>query len=142
MADSFSTEYLHFAVQIQDKVAIVHIRDSKLYEPLVMAEVHDELSALVETRKPRRLLVNFAAVSHCSSEMISILLDVRRQIDEYGGSLCLCGLRDALREAYLILNLEGRIFDIRDSVSVALAEEKPHHPAAIPFEELPIDQVT
>lgn len=116
----------HVAVHWQDMLAIVHVRDAKLNDPLDIAAIHDELAELIESERPLQLLLNFGAVSRCSSEMISTLLKIRQLVLFYGCELKLCGLREAIREAYRILNLDGTVFDIYDSATdaiVAFAEQ-------------------
>jgi anti-anti-sigma regulatory factor len=115
-----TTASRHLTWQWHGMVAVVHLRHARLTDPLDIAEIRDELCQFVQAAGPRQLLVNFGAVRQCSSEMIIVLLEVRKLMQRSRARLKLCGLNHALRELFRILNLDGTVFDIHDSATDAL----------------------
>ena len=65
---------------------------------------------LLDQRRPARVLVDFDAVTHCSTAVINGLLRAKRRLLSYGGQLGLCHMRSTVREAYRVLNLDGTVF--------------------------------
>ena len=58
-----------------------------------VAEVHEVLVGLCE-QKPSRLIVNLTAVDYMDSSGIGTLVEVRRRVKAYNGTLALCGLNE------------------------------------------------
>lgn len=115
-------DFKHFRVQMQESATVLHLADTKLFDSLDLNELREELVELAEKLKPNRLLINFGAVTHCSSEVINILLRVKEVVDSYGGQLKFCGMSKNLREVYKLLNLDGRVFKIYDTANEALTQ--------------------
>jgi anti-anti-sigma regulatory factor len=114
------TNYERFEIQTQKDVTIVHLADPKLFETVMVSELEDELLALIEERRPKKVLVNFARVTHCSTAVINGLLRAKKRLVGEGGDLKLCGMKDTIREAYRILNLDGTAFVICEDVPAGL----------------------
>ena len=75
-------EYKRFNVQQQEDVTVVQLAETNPTGQLVANEFRDELIQLVETEKPRKLLVNFGAAERYPTAAISGLLppEIREQI--------------------------------------------------------------
>ncbi len=117
-------EFHHFKLQHQEKALVVHLADTKLFDSLALNELRDELVEVIDHLQPMRMLINFGAVSHCSSEVINILLRVKEKMDSYGGQLRFCGMSKSLREVYKILKLDGRVFQILETAQDAMESFK------------------
>jgi len=114
------SDYKRFDVQNEGDVLILNMADPRLFETLLVNELEDELLSIIDQRQPMKVVVNFERVTHCSTSVINGLLRVKKRLTRTGGSLKLCGMRDTVREAYRILNLDGTVFQIYDDLSPAL----------------------
>lgn len=110
----------HFEVQVQGDVCMIHLIDPKLFDTLIVTELQDELLEYIESEQPQKLLVNFGGVTLCSTAVINGVLRAKKRLLDYGGRLKLCGMRDSVREAYRMLNLDGTVFEIYDHASDAI----------------------
>ena len=114
-------EYKRFIVQRQEDVTVVHLADPNPFDELVANELRDELIQLVETEKPRKLLVNFGCVERYPTAAISGLLGVKTRLAAEGQiKFCITPYSE-LYQACRFLKLEGTVFDIYDSSSEAMA---------------------
>jgi anti-anti-sigma regulatory factor len=113
--------YQRFEVQTCGDVMVLHLADPKLFETLMVSELEDELLAVISESSPKKLLVNFGRVTYCSTSVINGLLRAKKRVVKQGGAVNLCGMRDTIREAYRILNLDGTVFDIYDDIDAGLA---------------------
>jgi anti-anti-sigma factor len=114
------TDYKRFDIQTEGDVLVLHMADPRLFETLLVNELEDELLSIIDQRQPTKVIVNFERVTHCSTSVINGLLRGKKRLTRTGGSLKLCGMRDTVREAYRILNLDGTVFEIYDDVNAAL----------------------
>lgn len=116
MSDSFE----HFSVRRFDDGLTIELADPMLFDTAVVMAWQNELLKLVDSERPRRAIVDFSKVEHCSTAVINGLLRARRRIAKDGGQMKLCGMRTPIRDAYALLNLDGTVFLIYDSVDDAL----------------------
>ncbi len=80
----------------------------------------DELSTLVVGNKPDKVVFTLKRVSKYSSEAIGGLVRVKNQITKYGGVIKL-SMDDNLREIFRVTGLDGKVFEIYESESDAIA---------------------
>jgi anti-anti-sigma regulatory factor len=113
-------KYERFDLQTIEDVLVLHLADPKLFETVMVSELEEDLLDVLKQQQPRKMLVNFARVTHCSTSVINGLLRAKKRLVSDGGSLLLCGMRDTIREAYRILNLDGTAFEIFDDVPAGL----------------------
>ena len=114
-------EYKRFNVQQQEDVTVVQLAEANPTEQLVANEFRDELIQLVETEKPRKLLVNFGSAERYPTAAISGLLGVKTRLAAKGQlKFCATPYSDLYR-ACRFLKLEGNVFDIYNSSSEAMA---------------------
>lgn len=116
-----STHYQHFNFHTNKDVKIIQLVDVRLFDTLVVNELQDELLELIEKHRPKKLLVNFDGVSHCSTAVINGLLRAKKRLMPLGGQLKLCKMHPTIREAYQLLNLDGTVFHIHDTEAEAVA---------------------
>ena len=74
----------------------------------------------IEENQPRKLLVDFAMVTHCSSAVINSMLLARKRLMAYGAVVRLCSMHKQVREAFSILRLDGTLFEIYESLPEAI----------------------
>ena len=113
MADIAAKRYRHFQWEPHGTATVVHLADPKLLNASIVSELQDELIEFVDNSRPEILLIDFTYVTHSFTALIGCLLVVQRRLEGYGSQLKLFGMRDTVREAYLMLNLDGTVFDIR-----------------------------
>lgn len=109
-----------FEVEVDGDVTIVRLNDPKLQEMMLITELHDEFLAFLEQQQPRRLLVDFAQVTQCSSAVINSMLLARKRLAAHGGVMRLCTMHKQVREAFRVLRLDGTLFEIYDTLPQAL----------------------
>jgi anti-anti-sigma factor len=61
---------------------------------------------LIEEQNVRKLVVDFRSVEYFSSQMLSLIIDLNRKLEETGGKLVLLGLHPRLRELFHITGVE------------------------------------
>ncbi len=74
----------------------------------------------ITSRGRRKLLVSFSEVGRCSTDVINGLLLAKKRLLAEGGELKLCEMSPNIRHTYQLLNLDGTVFRIYDTVDDAL----------------------
>lgn len=110
--------YLHYDAS-QD-VLIVRIIGEVLLDPLSVREMGDELMGAIARHDQKRLIVSFAEVGRCSTDVINVLLLAKKRLLAEGGELKLCEMSPNIRHTYQMLNLDGTVFRIYETVDDAL----------------------
>ena len=112
--------YHYFITEESTQAMIVHITEPRM-SGQVNAEIFRlELAQLVADTAPRNLIIDFHSVKMISSSFVAALILSKKHLDRDRVSLFLCDMPGSVREVYRILNLEGTMFDIFDSVPSAL----------------------
>ena len=114
-------DHKHFKVQQNNGITTVELVDQRLFDTLIISELQDELIEFLEAEEPRNVLVDFGSVTYCTSSVINGVLRAKKRIIGTGGQLKLCNMNPQIREAYRVLNLDGTVFDIYDTVEEAIA---------------------
>ncbi len=114
-------EFRYFEVRQFDGFTELSLVDTSFFDVPQFAELQGELFVFVEMYRPRQLVVNFDHIRYCSTALITGVLKVRERLDSIGGELKVCGMSKPVRDTFVMLNLDGTVFDIYDSESEALA---------------------
>jgi anti-anti-sigma regulatory factor len=109
-----------FCVDIDGDVTVVRLNDPKLYEMILITELHDELLQYIEHHQPKKLLVDFAMVTQCSSAVINSMLMARKRLHSRGAVMMLCSMHKQVRDAFRVLRLDGTLFEIYESLPEGL----------------------
>ena len=109
-----------FDIECVDDVVVVRLSGMQLDSRSAVDELHDELQSLIEEQRPRKLVVSFGRVSHATSQAFGRLVHIQKQIEESGGMIKLCEIHPAIRNAFNVLDLDGRFSPIHDCESEAL----------------------
>lgn len=115
------SEYQHLTVRRADDVLVIQLIDPKLFDTTTVTQLQDELLCLVDAERPAKAIVDFSRVAHCSTAVINGLLRAKKKILANGGQLKLCGMAVGIRDAYKMLNLDGTVFQIHDTLEKATA---------------------
>ena len=114
-------EFQHFDVRQFDGFTELSLVDTSYFDVPQYAELQGELFAFVEMYRPRQLVVNFHRIKYCSTALITGVLQARKRLDQIGGDLKVCGMSKPVRDTFVMLNLDGTVFDIYESESDALS---------------------
>ena len=107
------------SVIVMGELAVVRFNDKKIVDSANIEEMGDELSAIVDKDKMNQVLLNFESVEFLSSAALNKLIMIHRKVQQAGGNLRLCELREEIKEVFTITRLD-RVFDIRKTESDAL----------------------
>ncbi len=121
MADlSTWSDYQHLVIRREDDVLVVELIDPKLFDTTTVTQLQDELLLVMDTERPSKAVVDFGRVVHCSTAVINGLLRAKKRVLANGGQLKLCGMTAGIRDAYKMLNLDGTVFQIHDTLAKAV----------------------
>lgn len=112
-------EYQHLLIRREGDILVVELIDPKLFDTITVTQLQDELLLLVDTERPSKAVVDFVRVVHCSTAVINGLLRAKKRVLANGGQLKLCGMTAGIRDAYKMLNLDGTVFQIHDTLADA-----------------------
>lgn len=112
-----------FAVEVLDEVMIVRLLDQEIDQgfcvPDDVGAIGEELERLVDSSRPKALLVDFSEVEYIASMMQAMLLHVQKKLRKSGGQLRLCGLGKHVALSFRVTGLE-RMFAIHPDEQAAL----------------------
>jgi len=109
----------HLSVAERDDIHIVEFSDRKILEEMSIAEIGDELSALVSGNANIKMLLSFRNVEHLSSAALGMLIKLHKQVKDGSGQLRLTEINPQIYEVFKITRL-NKLFDIRTSREDAL----------------------
>ena len=112
--------YRRIEVNEVGEVTVVRFIDRKILDEQAIAELGEELFALVEKENRGALLLNFADVEFLSSAALGKLITLDKKVKGAGGKLKLCDIRPQIYEVFAITKL-NKLFDIRGDQPEALA---------------------
>ena len=115
------SDFKRFDVVEEDDITILRLSDEELSELSLQEKLNHELLNLLESRNPKKLVVNFEPVRFCTTAVIETLIRVKKRVVANDGQLKLCALSPHVREAFKILNLDGTVFQITETESEAIA---------------------
>lgn len=97
----------------------VEFTSRKILDEGNIAEIGDQLSALVETEHRPRLVISFAGVDHLSSAALGTLITINNKVKNRDGQLRLCNISPQIFEVFLITKL-NTLFHIYPTIKEAL----------------------
>ncbi len=109
----------HLMVRYTDAAAIADCLDAKLNEELTIQAWGDELCALIENCKQKRLVLNFQAVKFMSSSALRVLITSNSKAKAKKIALFLCAIDPNILEVFKITKLDS-LFKIRGTEQEAL----------------------
>jgi anti-sigma B factor antagonist len=111
-------------VQKQNDVAVVNFATSRILDQSNVQQLGEELDALVNAYKLRKIVLNFANVNYMSSAVMGKLVSLNKKVDGAGGELVLCNIEDSIYEIFKIMRFD-KMFDIyksEDDAVIALMD--------------------
>lgn len=115
-----SQEFSRLIVSFQDDVLVVEFADPRIVEHDAIADIGQQLNALLEQHPGLRVLVDFAGVQQMSSSALGLLVSFAKKLETGGGQLKLCNILPQIYQAFVITRLH-RVFEVHDSTHAAFA---------------------
>ncbi len=112
--------YQYFQVQTNGHAVVVQLHGASQYRSLYAGEMEQELGHLADFLAGKRVIVDFGRLPYCCTAMIGGLLRLRNRLRDAGGEMVLCSMTPECRQAFTMLNLDGTVFAIYDSLAEAL----------------------
>ncbi len=106
--------YKHFGIREHGDFTELQLNDTSYYSTPDYADLHAELSEFIEQQQPSNLIVTFDQIRYCSTALISGMVNAQNRLDGQGGKLKLCGMSEAVRNAFRSLGMDGTVFQIDD----------------------------
>ena len=108
-------------ITTEKNVTIVTFNVANLTAGSGLEEVTQKISELIKNNKPNNLIIDFKGIKFFSSQTLGILLDARKKIASYNGSIVISGINPQLYRVFKITNLD-KIFKFYPDASSAAAD--------------------
>lgn len=108
----------YFRVEQRGDITILVPTFSDYMNLVANIETKRDMIDFVRQEKPKKLVVNFEHIELFSTEFIGTLLSVKRLLGAEG-RIKLCCLTQIHHEVFQLLNLEGTVFEIHESLEDA-----------------------
>ena len=115
-----------FDVERVEGVTVVRLAGTQFDSEGTVERLRDELESLIDKQHPRKLLVSFCRVPHVTSRAFVALLSVREKVHEAGGTMKLCAMHPAIRDAFTVLDLDAKLVPIHHEETEALNAFQTH----------------
>jgi anti-sigma B factor antagonist len=112
------TQRLH-VTELKD-VKVVDFVENKILDEANIAEIGQQLTALVESRDRQKILLDFGNVDHLSSAALGMLINVNNRVKQQNGQLRLANIKPQIIEVFEITKL-NKLFKILPNRADALA---------------------
>jgi anti-sigma B factor antagonist len=106
-------------VRRQGNVCVVELQDRKILEEVVINQIGERLSEVVESESEPRILLDFRAVEHLSSAALGMLITLHRQVVDRQGKLALANIHPQIFEVFKITRL-NKLFNIQPTTDDAI----------------------
>ncbi len=107
----------------QADVTVAELVDKKILDEISIADISQQLEAVVAGATKPRLVLDFAAVAHMSSSMLGKLITLNKHVRERQGQMMLCNVQQAIYEVFVITRL-SEVFHVTQTRDQAVAEMK------------------
>jgi anti-sigma B factor antagonist len=100
-------------------VTVVQFVDKKILDEANIQQIGEEMFALVDQDKRRKIVLDFSNVEYLSSAALGKLITMNKKVKQAKGQLKLCEIRPQIYEVFIITKL-NKLFDIHDQVQGAV----------------------
>jgi anti-sigma B factor antagonist len=101
-------------------VKVVDFVENKILDEANIAEIGQQLTALVEAKDRPKVLLDFHNVEHLSSAALGMLINVNNRVKNQSGQLRLSNIKPQIMEVFEITKL-NKLFKILPTRAEALA---------------------
>lgn len=102
-------------------VTVVELTDKKILDEVSIAQIGEQLNAIVAEADGIRLVLDFTNVGHMSSSALSMLITLNKRVRTADGKLVLCNILPPIHEAFTITRL-NEVFQICSGRDEAVSE--------------------
>ena len=113
-------------IDIEGDVTIVSFGLETITGLSGLEQINERLRALIADDRPGKIIVDFAGVKFFSSQVLGLLVEVWRRLNDYGGIMLISGINPQLNRVFKITNLD-KIFNFypdRSSAVKAISQKK------------------
>jgi anti-sigma B factor antagonist len=96
----------------------VEFTTRKILDEANIAEIGEQLTAIVEREERPKLIISFAAVDHLSSAALGTLITINNKVKQKSGQLRLSDINPQIYEVFLITKL-NKLFRIYPTIKDA-----------------------
>lgn len=114
------TAYRRIATSERSGVTVVRFSDTKITDAGRIEELGRELTRLIETERPGKILLNFDKVDYLSSEALRVFLLLNKKVQTQGSLLKLCGVAPEIWKVFEITGL-NKVFNVHATEVDALS---------------------
>lgn len=108
-------------VTMQNDVAVVNFRTSRILDQSNVQQLGDELNDLLSNTEIKKVVLNFKNVHYMSSAVMGKLVSLQKTLDGRNGELRLCHISDSIREIFEIMRFDD-LFEICETEDDAVIE--------------------
>ena len=118
MNETHNTEMLD--IRAENGVFVVSFRQASIGGIGEVEEIAETLRRLIQDGNVCNMVVDFSGVSFFSSQMLGLLVDIRRRIKDKGGTLLISGINLQLTRVFRITHLD-KLFDFHETTEAAVS---------------------
>jgi anti-anti-sigma factor len=113
------TEELSFEIDSATGFATITFLAATLSKSEQIAVLSSEICEFIQSKKPCAVIVDFGEVKFFSSEVLGVLINVRKKLSALGSKVVISGLNPKLYRVFRITNLDS-IFNFYDDKVLAI----------------------
>lgn len=118
-----ATQSSRLRIQTEGDVTKIGFCDRNILEEASIAQIGDEIKALIDQSPNPKILLTFENVEHLSSAALGTLITVNNKVRQKGGQLRLSNIDQQIYEVFVITRL-NKLFQIYPDAQQALASFK------------------
>ena len=99
-----------------DNLYIIEFMESSIVDQLTIAQINQDIKAVVERAGAPKLVFDFSNVTHVSSAMLGVLMTQHKACKAAGGDIRLCGINKNIMQVFKLTRLDKmmKIFPNQD----------------------------
>jgi len=110
-------------ITTEANATVVAFKSASMSDVDGIASAAWKIRNFVETERPQMIIFDFEAVKFFSSQVLGLLLDVRKKLEESGGLVMISGINPQLHRVFKITNLD-KVFQFFPNRQEAIKKAK------------------
>lgn len=106
-------------VEQNGEVSIVHFLDKRILDEPTIQVIAEQLFAIVDDQKVRKMVLNFSNVEYMSSAALGKLINLHKKLVGVQGRMAMCNVIPQILEVFTITRLD-KIFKIHPDEDTAI----------------------
>ncbi|MHC4060871.1 MAG: STAS domain-containing protein [Planctomycetota bacterium] len=110
-------EKVDVEITSEGSVAVVAFKAASITAEEEIVAAGQQIKMFVEQKHPKRMVFDFKAVRFFSSQVLGLLLDIRAELQTYGGEVVISAINPQLHRVFKITDLDKifRFFPEKES---------------------------